>query len=1025
MTLKYVLKNLSRRKIRTILMLLALIVGVGVLVALNATVDVYERFYVATISNSAGDYDLVITKSEIEPNLLIDERSVIPVIQNSDPNIKRVVSRIQGIVEVDAPVRGDEEARSGTEEHTPSGAPKGGRSRGAGEITIASNQLAFASEAGNTQEPRTRAEGPLAAHHAPEPEAPYGRTTDILHGSAQFIALNRTIDDLGDFEVISGTLRFDPGYAVVLQETADTFGLRPGDTFDISYALPIPRQKGVESAANVSNRRARTTLTVSAVALQRGVTGLESNDGILVNLDYVRQWLNLPGQAERIVVAFDEGLYADNDPQAAAFRARTLAEQIQRILGESYNYNLPRATILSNTFEAFIFFQALVSIYGILSLSVVGLLVRTMVLTNVREQTRDLAMFRILGAPRSYLFTLVATEVATLGVIGIGIGALLGQLLTNTVIVPFIAQQAQVSIADVPPVSLKALLLSIATAAGMLMFSAYAPARRAAGTKIMYAINPGVAEGLGLDDLAKLRERRISVRIFWGGLEVLFYPALIFFVFPLAFTFGVLWLQATLIFGSLLLLIIGTSLLFFPITLPMERLLIGLVKVAAGRVGYFAQRNIIRGQNRNTMISLMIVISATLPTFFATSLAIETANTATDTRLSNGAALIIRKSGAVPAPQDGPGPPRPTPLPDVSNRFTRELLAQLRADGALGPNVAVTYRFDTQVRDDVGLRKVGVRVFGLDSNLGQIAYPEGIEWVAGGPASFDQLQADPQAVIISQGLSEYFERSVGATLRLKGEGLDHERIVRIVGVLGRFPGFDGFTSKRTWAEDGRTDLFLNETAFRELTRDPLDGPYDPAYPIFERLMAAPNLRAGLIGLPEEAGNAAIKQVATGFRKEFGLTENVNVRSTPEDIETAQASARQIQVVILVLTSLSFMLAIFGVFVVTYISVYTRRSEIAMLKAIGDSNRHLFGMFLSEALVMTLSATLTGIVAGVILGYVFRYSNSFRSETPTVPAFDEVVTSYMLILMILAALLSTLFATWGYLRRRAIEIIRAV
>ena len=320
--------------------------------------------------------------------------------------------------------------------------------------------------------------------------------------------------------------------------------------------------------------------------------------------------------------------------------------------------------------------------------------------------------------------------------------------------------------------------------------------------------------------------------------------------------------------------------------------------------------------------------------------------------------------------------------------------------------MAVTYRFDTSIRDDVGLRDVGVRVYGIDGSLAGITYPEGIEWIAGGPAGFDEVQVDPNAAILSQGLSEYFERGVGDSLRLKGEGLDHERIVRIVGVLGRFSGFNEFTSKRTSAEDGRTGLFLNETAFRELTRDPLDGPYDPTYPIFERLMAAPNLRPGLLDLPEEAGLGAIRQVATDLRKEFGLTENVSVRSTPEDIETAQASAQQIRVVILVLTTLSFVLAIFGVFVVTYISVYTRRSEIAMLKAVGDSNRHLFGMFLSEAVVMTLSATLSGIAAGIILGYVFRYSSSFSSETPTVAAFDTLVTPYMLVLMLVAALLST-------------------
>ena len=220
-------------------------------------------------------------------------------------------------------------------------------------------------------------------------------------------------------------------------------------------------------------------------------------------------------------------------------------------------------------------------------------------------------------------------------------------------------------------------------------------------------------------------------------------------------------------------------------------------------------------------------------------------------------------------------------------------------------------------------------------------------------------------------------------------------------------------------------MFLNETAFRELARDPLEGPYDPAYPVTEQLMAAPNLRVGIIELSDDVHQAAINQVAGEIRKGYGLSEDVTVRSTPEDIESAQIAAQQVQAVILVLTSISFILAIFGVFVVTYIAVYTRRAEIAMLKAMGDSNRHLFGMFLSEALIMTLSATLTGIVAGILLGYIFRFSNSFRSETPTVAAFDTLVVPYMLILMTLAALVSTMFATWGYLRRKAIEIMRLI
>src|SRR5688572_13148382 len=246
-------------------MLLALIVGVGALVALNATVDTYERFYLATVSNSAGDYDVVITKKEIEPDLLIDEQ-IIPDLAALDGRVNRVVPRIQGIVNVDAL---------------------------------------------SSAEPV--ADDPPSTSSAPAE----GQT---IHGSAQFVALDRTRDDLGDFQVISGTVNLEPGYAVVLQETADTFDLEPGDVFDISYALPVPRQKGLESPSNISTRRARITLTVSGVALQRGVTGLEGNDGVLVDLGYIQDWLGLSGQAERIVVAFDENIYNNNDPQAAAFQ---------------------------------------------------------------------------------------------------------------------------------------------------------------------------------------------------------------------------------------------------------------------------------------------------------------------------------------------------------------------------------------------------------------------------------------------------------------------------------------------------------------------------------------------------------------------------------------------------------------------------------------------------------------------------------------------------------------------------------
>ncbi len=73
-----------------------------------------------------------------------------------------------------------------------------------------------------------------------------------------------------------------------------------------------------------------------------------------------------------------------------------------------------------------------------MSLAVVGLLVRTLIQNNVIENRRDLAVLRILGAKSNRLFSMVILEVAVLGVVGTGLGAVGGVLLNNTVVTPIL-----------------------------------------------------------------------------------------------------------------------------------------------------------------------------------------------------------------------------------------------------------------------------------------------------------------------------------------------------------------------------------------------------------------------------------------------------------------------------------------------------------------------------------------------------------------------------------------------------------
>ena len=63
MILSYVIKNFRRRKVRTILMVLSLLVSTGLIVAMSATVETVRRSNVDLLSSSIGRYDITVSNA--------------------------------------------------------------------------------------------------------------------------------------------------------------------------------------------------------------------------------------------------------------------------------------------------------------------------------------------------------------------------------------------------------------------------------------------------------------------------------------------------------------------------------------------------------------------------------------------------------------------------------------------------------------------------------------------------------------------------------------------------------------------------------------------------------------------------------------------------------------------------------------------------------------------------------------------------------------------------------------------------
>jgi putative ABC transport system permease protein len=154
-----------------------------------------------------------------------------------------------------------------------------------------------------------------------------------------------------------------------------------------------------------------------------------------------------------------------------------------------------------------------------------------------------------------------------------------------------------------------------------------------------------------------------------------------------------------------------------------------------------------------------------------------------------------------------------------------------------------------------------------------------------------------------------------------------------------------------------------------------------------------------------------------------LKDKIVVSVTDELIVEIPRAFKQSQVFMVVLTVISFVTAIFGVFAVIYVAVNSRRMEIGMMKAVGSSNGHLLLTFMLEAIVMSVSAVLTGITAGAILGYFDQYSSNLPMELPVTPAVDTLVAPFTVLLVVVASIISAALASRAVLRRKAVQILR--
>jgi ABC-type antimicrobial peptide transport system permease subunit len=335
---------------------------------------------------------------------------------------------------------------------------------------------------------------------------------------------------------------------------------------------------------------------------------------------------------------------------------------------------------------------------------------------------------------------------------------------------------------------------------------------------------------------------------------------------------------------------------------------------------------------------------------------------------------------------------------------------ELQEVPGLDEAVGLSYGYGAQVSDAVGMRSGWLTLIGVSGDLSDVLYGDLTIWTAGGPAALSQILADPSAVVISQGMAEGLAVPLGGTIHVQGEGLDHEEELTVAGIVQRLPGFSGIGRIRSQALNAGTVL-ISLDGFRRVTTNPREAPPGADDPILSRVLAT------------TAVGAEPSAVQQALYEAFNRKYDVWTRLADVQLRYAREGHVQEQVFLLVLTLLSFVTAVFGVFAVIYVTIYARRREIGMMKAVGARNWELNGILSVESITMTLSAALAGIVAGSTTGYLLSVAMNIAEQRPQHFAVDTTVMPFVVVMGTLASILGTVLSARRIVKRRAVEILR--
>ena len=805
-------------------------------------------------------------------------------------------------------------------------------------------------------------------------------------------------------------------YAVVIgvdpigEKKLDLWGLKPEPKLDDatcalskSLASKMKTVQGRKAVIRSPTAYQELELSVGDTVDRQLFLPQQVKDFVVVNLAAARKVLGEPDRVHLLAGALrnPRSYYDARDLRTSVLRLKDAGESIADQLGMRYQVSLPKAQAITAFRDFSSPLRAVFGVFALLSLIITGLLIYSLISVSVEERIREYAILRTLGARRGEIFRLVLGESLILCILGVVPGVFAGTVAAK-VLVSLIALAMGTKgglPVDVTPATLWLTMLG-----GVLIAlgSALVPAWHATRWRIVDALDPlRRGQVLAPPDT----EQRPHKALMGTGLLLTSVSVVVFFVLPTAVLSGSPSLIGTVILCLLLAILLGLTLIALGVLPWVQRILFALLGSLFGASSDLAARNLDRHRRRHNTTALLFTLSVSLVMFVASLVALASRTAIALVQHAHGADIkILAWSGTEEALK------QELSAIEGVDRVSETRFLRSRSEYGTA--------YDVVIRDVVGMKDLWVVPFGVDADLAGVLYTNLVVWAGGGPEAISKVAAwaapapanrdtnTAAPAILSLSIAQHLDAEVGDLVELSFRlgSVRKDGRFRVVGICSSLPGFQNFRG-RVASAVGSGVLIPMET-FKAHTQ------------------SAPN-EAFISGffIKTRGDRAAQKAVAQRIRDQFDVRYRFGVQCTAEQQEQARVMYWATQVFFGLLLAIAVVIAVFALVASMASAVLERRREIGVLKALGMRRSQLFGLFLAEAVILTLSAGAAGGAIGFLLAWLFVFQASMLMELATVFTMPYLTFAATLGISILAGLLAAHLPTRRLLKQTTAEILR--